>query len=160
MIIEIIVLLGFLCSIVGFIFFTKHYFKTWKKKNDNKRILLAIETAEDDNAFNDKFYSNVFDKIDFGNVAVFFLITGIIIVGFIFFSAPNNPSSTSSTGNQGVEEKSIAPIINESNNMSIDGFFPSFLKSSDGKVPFWIFLVIGGIMFWIVTRQFHRHSFY
>lgn len=47
-------------------------------------MIIEIIVLLDDNASNDKFYSNVFDKIDFGNVAVFFLITGIIIVGFIF----------------------------------------------------------------------------
>jgi len=161
MIIEIIVLLGFLGSLTGFIFFIKHYFKTWKEKSDNKRMLLAIESAEDDSACYDNFYRNILDKVDFGRIALYFFIVAIVVIGFFFLSAPNNPSLTSSTGNKGVQEQvNTPPVLNDSNsNSSIMDVFPSFLKDSDGKIPFWFFAVMGGIMTWIVIRQFNRHSF-
>jgi hypothetical protein len=155
MIIEIIVLLGFLGSLVGFIFFVKHYFKTWKEKSDNKKMLLTIETAEDEDACYDKFYRNILDNVDIPRIIMFFFIVGIIAFIFWVFAAPNNPSLTSSTGNEGVQEEVNTSALND----SIMNVFPSFLKDTDGKIPFWVFAVIGGIMFWVVIRQFNRHSF-
>jgi hypothetical protein len=158
MIIEIIVLLGFLGSIIGFIFFVKHYFKSWKAKSDNKRMLMKIESAEDENVCYDKFYQNILDNVDFIKIGIFFFVVAAVVAGFIFLSAPNNPSLTSSTGNEGVQEQVNNSQLNDSNSSIMD-VFPSFLKDSDGKIPFWVFAVIGGIMFWVVIRQFNRHSF-
>lgn len=50
--------------------------------------------------------------------------------------------------------------INDSSNMSMADFVPSFLKDSKGGLSFWFFVLIGGVFFWIISRITRRHSFY
>ena len=77
MIIEIIILLFFVGSIAGFVFFIKHYFKASNARKVNKKILLAIEKAEDENASDDKFYRTIWDvlgDVRWDKVITFFII--------------------------------------------------------------------------------------
>lgn len=104
MIIEIIVLLGFLGSIVGFIFFIKHYFKTSKARSHNKKMLLAIESAEDEYASSDKFYHNALvdflSDVNWGKVVMFTFVIGIAVIIFFTFAAPNTDTSNGNHSNK------------------------------------------------------------
>lgn len=164
MIIEIIVLLGFLSSIVGFIFFVKHYFNISKERKNNKKMLLAIESAEDSNVCNERFYHNVmFDflrDVDWGKVIIFTFFLGLFIILFWNF-IPNGKET--STGNQApIVVPAPTPNLNDSSNMnmSIISFVPDFLKDSKGNLSFWFFIIAGGLMFWIMSRIIRRHSYF
>jgi hypothetical protein len=153
MIIEIIVLLGFLGSITGFIFFVKHYFKTWKAKSDNKKILMAIECAEDENACYDKFYENLLDKIDGRAIMMFLGVSLIAIMLFWVFASPNKEVST---GNQGIKEDSPqTPIlINNSDNstmMTMNDITKTL--SFNGAIPWWLVPAGMIVIFWWVFRR-------
>lgn len=163
MITEIIVLLGFLGSLTGFIFFIKHYLKTWREKNNNKKMLLAIESAEDEYASSDKFYNNVFDHIDFSRIFIFFLVAGLVAVAFMVFASPNKDTSI---GNQGVSTTSnvstspaIIPTASSLNITDLNQSSPNMIDmlTKTTGVPFWVFIVLGGIIMWLVIR---RHRFY
>lgn len=160
MIIEIIVLLGFLGSLVGFIFFAKHYFKTSKKRSNDKKILLAIESSDDEYASNDKFYETILDKIDVEKVVKFVLIATIVFIFIFMFLRGIN---TTSNGNDGVEKPAIAatptPILNDTNN-TFASYVPGFLKDSTGQLSFWFFVITGGLMMWIIIKVIGRNSYY
>jgi hypothetical protein len=160
MIIEIIVLLGFLGSLIGFIFFVKHYFKTSKARSNNKKMLLAIESSNDEYASNDKFYKNILNSdfindINWGKVIMFTFFIGIAVFIYWNFSASNTDTSS---GNGGVE-KPIVSIVNNSNNQTIANIVPGFLKDSNGQLSFWFFLITGGLMMWIILKVVRRSSY-
>jgi hypothetical protein len=153
MIIEIIILLALLGSLAGFIYFVKHYFKTRRARNDNKRILLAIESSEDDNARIDKFYNNItgnsrlknfYNDINWGKVITFIIVlTTTIIVIYNTFSSIENQATSLITP---------SPSINDSSNMTLEHFFPGLLIDSSGHLSFWALLGIGGIFFFIMWK--------
>lgn len=172
MITEIIVILCFLGSLAGFIFFVKHYFKASKARKNNKKILLAIESAEDSNVCDERFYHNImFDflkDVDWGKVIIFTFFLGIFVL--LFWNIVPNGKETS-TGNEGGSviiqaqggggaPSTISNSINDSsNNTSIIDYVPDFLKDSKGGLSFWFFILIGGLVFWTMSRIIRNHSY-
>lgn len=153
MIVELLVMLGFLGSLTGFIFFVKYYFKTWKAKSDDKKILLAIESSEDENAKYDKFYENILDKIDTRAIFTFIFISLIAVMLFWVFASPNKEISN---GNQGVKEDvpSTPILINSSDNSTMTTMEDiTDALSFNGAIPWWLVPAGMIIIFWWVFRR-------
>ena len=142
MIIEIILLLFFVGSITGFVFFIKHYFKASKARKQNKQILLAIEKAEDENASNDNFYRTIWDilrDVRWDKVITFFIILGMSLGAYMQL----NPAiKQASTGNIGVNN-----TINQTAGQSSTSFL-SFMAHT----PWWIYVILIAIMIYIFMK--------
>ena len=140
MIIEIIVLLFFVGSIAGFVFFIKHYFKASSARKENKKILLAIEKAEDENASDDKFYRTIWDvlgDVRWDKVITFFIILGMSLGAFVLI----NPALKQvSTGNIGVN--------NTMNQTAGQTTLFSFMSNA----PWWIYIILIGITIYIFLK--------
>ena len=140
MIIEIIILLFFVGSIAGFVFFIKHYFKASNARKVNKKILLAIEKAEDENASDDKFYRTIWDvlvDVRWDKIITFFIILGMSLGAYVLINPAIKQLPTGSVG-----------MNNTINQIAVQSTLFSFMSNA----PWWIYVILIGITIYIFIK--------